>query len=246
MKLGDEFGRDEYLLHPDARFSKYDIYDGGKTFEYYRCEAGYNSKAKLKVSDDEYYDNYKKACIELGREPKTSEYKKYRLGVNKSRREIFRNFKERAISEGILSEEETTKIKPSIEIFDEKPQQEVFPSSRSVPPIPEKTKKWERIGIEGFPYAPQNELGVVAIFAILCSKATIPWQIIELNGGKGIDATCYDDNQHREIKIEIKKILSHSNWNHPFESIDYLVCWENHWDDFPKPLLELKTFIKKS
>ncbi len=34
--------------------------------------------------------------------------------------------------------------------------------------------------LNGFPYAPQEEQGVLAIFAILCSKKILPWQILDL------------------------------------------------------------------
>jgi hypothetical protein len=113
------------------------------------------------------------------------------------------------------------------------------------PPIPRQTKrvKWERIGIDEFPYAPHDELGVVCLFGILCSRGNIKWQILELRGGKGIDATCYDYHAHREIRVEVKHTLSRGSWNHPLEAIDYIVCWKNRWPDFPKPVVELSHLV---
>ena len=77
------------------------------------------------------------------------------------------------------------------------------------PPIPLKTnrKKWERIDLPGFPYAPQEEQGVLAIFAILCSKKVIPWTILDISTN-GIDCVCFDNDSKKEIRVELKYILS--------------------------------------
>ena len=118
---------------------------------------------------------------------------------------------------------------------------------RLVPPIPSQTRRvnWKRTAVECFPYAPQDEQGVVALFAVLCNGGQIERQILDLNGGRGIDATCYDEAMHREIRVELKHTLSRGSWNHSLQDIDYLVCWENRWPDFPKPVIELKALIKE-
>ncbi|TAJ24362.1 MAG: hypothetical protein EPO64_09585 [Nitrospirae bacterium] len=118
---------------------------------------------------------------------------------------------------------------------------------RPIPPIPEQTrrKNWKRTGIVGFPYAPQDESGVIALFSILCTQGVIPWQIIELNSGKGIDATCYDEKRQCELKVELKHLLTRSNWNHSVDDLDWVVCWENRWKDFPKPVYELKSLVRR-
>jgi hypothetical protein len=115
-----------------------------------------------------------------------------------------------------------------------------------VPPIPTHTRrtKWERTGIDGFPYAPQDELGVVALFGILCATGVIPWQILELRGGKGIDTTCFDHATQKEIHVELKHTLSRTGWNHKVEEVDYVVCWRNAWPEFPKPVLVLREYLR--
>ena len=127
-------------------------------------------------------------------------------------------------------------------------QANVLSDRRPVPPIPQNSKRqrWKRIGIEAFPYAPQDELGVVALFGIFCSKRIIPWQILDLNGGEGIDGVCYDDASGREINVEFKHKLSRTNWNHPLDEVDYVVCWENAWHDFPKKVIELSKLIRQA
>ena len=103
------------------------------------------------------------------------------------------------------------------------PSETTRPWPHPVPPIPGKTKrrKWERTGVRGFPYAPQDELGVAALFAVLCALGKLAghdWEILELRGGKGVDATCYDHTENREVRIELKYQLAKSGWNHKIEA----------------------------
>jgi hypothetical protein len=118
---------------------------------------------------------------------------------------------------------------------------------RIIPPIPKSSKRnrWERTDIDGFPYAPQDESGVVALFGILCSQGVLRWQIIDLNSSKGIDCICFDEEAGKEICAELKFLLTRAGWNHPIDQIDYVVCWENRWADFPKPVIELKKLIEE-
>ena len=53
---------------------------------------------------------------------------------------------------------------------------------------------------------------MLALFAILCAKGILPWQILDISPGKGIDATCYDERNQQEIQVELKYILSKGNW----------------------------------
>jgi hypothetical protein len=117
--------------------------------------------------------------------------------------------------------------------------------ARRIPPIPSKSKrrKWARIDVPGFPYAPHDEQGVVALFAVLCNRGGKPWQILDINGGKGIDAICWDDERNIEFRVEFKYVLSKQSWNHPVDNLDLVVCWRNQWLDFPKPVFELEKFF---
>ena len=252
-KPGDQFGKSEYLNN-GARFSVYDIHDGGLSWEHHCPKAGFKTKATEEVPDEIYFDRLLKAQSALGgRFPKTSERKKFGLNFRKRRWPTLNAFIKEAASKGIVALPVSSKVEKVEEALkkDEQPQREAhketFESSRPIPPIPERTrrKKWERTGIVGFPYAPQDESGVVALFSVLCAQGIIPWQILDLNSGKGIDAVCYDDRQHREIRVELKHTLSRSNWNHSIDSLDYVVCWENRWRDFPKPVKELKTLVRR-
>jgi len=74
----------------------------------------------------------------------------------------------------------------------------------------------------------------------------LPWQILDLTSGKGIDATCFDEIENREIRVELKFVLSKGSWNHPIEQLDFVVCWENRWPEFPKPVIELSKIIEET
>lgn len=250
-----ELSRSEYIQ--DGRFSEYQIYDGGRTWEELCTAAGVQTKKKEPVSDNVYFERLRRAVKSLGRYPKTSERKKFGLNFSKRRYPTLVAFIERALQLGVIEPQAEPIPKASVAeapspvpLPDEATQKRPLvrsqqTQSRPVPPIPAQTKrvKWERIGMEGFPYAPQDEAGVVALFAILCSQRRIEWQILDVNSGKGIDTTCYDDAAGREIRVELKHTLSRGSWNHPIEDIDYVVCWENRWRDFPKPVIELRELL---
>jgi len=250
----NELSRSEYLQH--GRFSAYQIYEGGQSWEKYCHAAGVVTRKIEPVPDEIYFSRLIKAVESLGRLPKTSERKKFGLNFSKRRYSTLKTFIEEASRRGIVTVPE--RIPPDGEPLDEAPQSETgvvetgegglsLSPKRPVPPIPTDTRrtKWERSGIEGFPYAPQDELGVVALFGILCASRRIEWQILELRGGKGIDATCYDHLMGTEIRVELKHTFSRASWNHRAEEVDYVVCWENRWPDFPKPVIVLRDVIRK-
>lgn len=84
----------------------------------------------------------------------------------------------------------------------------------------------------------------MALFGILCSRGEIRWQIQELCGGKGIDATCFDETTGTQLRVELKFVLSRGSWNRNVDEIDYVVCWLNRWSDFPKPVIALRDFLR--
>jgi hypothetical protein len=249
-----QLSRSQYLPH--GRYTMYDLYDGGRTWEGLCTAAGVATMKVEIVPDEVYFQRLQKAIQDLGRLPKVSERKKFGLNFNKRRYPTLNAFIERAVNLGIITGLTNPKLENHGSISEESfthvfvPEEKKNESNsrvaRPVPPIPIQTKrtKWERTGIDGFPYAPQDELGVVALFGILCSKGVIGWQILELRGGKGIDTTCFDHVMQREIHVELKHILSRATWNHKIEDIDYAVCWENRWPDFPKPVIVLRDLLR--
>jgi len=249
--------RSEY--YQQGKFNHYQIYDGGRNWTDLCEMAGINPETKQPVSDDTYFHRLAKATEALGRYPKASERKKYRLNMSKRRYPTFTSFIEKAIEFGYVDDLREGKVQKISKSKDAESPPEIVKliknalhksgqQERPVPPIPLNTKrtKWERTGLAGFPYAPQEEQGVLALFTILCSEHILPWQILDISAGKGIDATCFDETENKEIQVELKYILSKGSWNHPFDDLDYVVCWENRWPDFPKPVIEIGKLIRET
>lgn len=247
---GDRFGLGEYLQQ-GGQYSHHQLYDGGKTWGVLCAKAGFSTKEKRAITDDACFANLVRAVEELGRYPKASERKKYHLNFSKRRYPNLTAFIECAIERGQVPDlrEANTPEMSDAHAVPERPAIVPVPAVtsevRSVPPIPAQTRrrKWERTNVDGFPYAPQDESGVVALFAILCATRRINWQIVEINGGKGIDVKCFDHGTGKEIVVELKHVFSRSNWNHSVDEIDYVVCWENRWKDFLKPVIELRKIL---
>jgi len=246
--------RSEYLAH--GEFSAYQIYDDGMTWTELCERAGLSTKTKQPVSDETYFANLAKAVDALGRYPRASERKKFGLNFSKRRYSTLTEFIDKAIELGHVPDLREAKLQPRAAELGHTPEivelirsalQDQGEQARPVPPIPLNTtrSKWERTGLTGFPYAPQEEQGVLALFSILCAQGILPWEILDLSTN-GIDATCFDHHENREIQVELKYLLSKGSWNHKFEELDFVVCWENRWPDFPKPVIELSKLIRET
>lgn len=254
LKLGTNMlSRSEYFQH--GQYTAYQVYDGGRTWEDVCRAAELETKKKEPVSDEEYLSRLKQAFEILGRYPKTSERKKFGLNFSKRRYATLNEFIRKAVALEYLpdlfndkAEKESDEITLTITDSFRPKSEPLERGKRPVPPIPIDTKrtKWERTEVDGFPYAPHDELGVVGLFAILCSNGKIKWQILEMRGGKGIDITCYDEVMDKTIRVELKHTLSKGNWNHKIEDLDFVVCWENRWPDFPKPVLVLNEIARET
>jgi hypothetical protein len=252
-KPGDILGKREYIFYPGSKLNHYSLYKEGRSWEYYCQKAGFKTERRPRRTDDYYYRNLQKAVNELGRLPKTSERRKFNLGFKSTRWPSMGVFVKCAVENKkvrvpgytppapVPAEERKDSNSLSHDVIFHA----VDLSPLPIPPVPLKTKRetWIRTNISGFPYAPHDELGVAALFAVLCSKYLIPWQIVELNYGTGIDCICYHSSKKYEIRVEFKFVHNKSNWNHDISNLDYVVCWENKWPDFPKPVLELKSLL---
>lgn len=86
----------------------------------------------------------------------------------------------------------------------------------------------------------------MALFAILCAQrrlGELDWSILEFRHGKGIDATCYDHKLNREIRVELKHRLTKAVWDKRIGDVDFVVCWESAWPDFPKPVVIFRELL---
>jgi len=165
-----------------GRFSKRQIHEGGKSWKYWCESAGYITKEQNRVTDEILFKRLVAAIEDLGgqRYPKHSEMKKY--GLHFRARGILINIHD-LIDEAIKREliPDLRDKKAVVPIVDEMPslstaeadsKEMINRAQRIAPPIPYRTKwkTWELIDIDGFPYAPHDELGITALFGILCAK----------------------------------------------------------------------------
>lgn len=104
--------------------------------------------------------------------------------------------------------------------------------------MPKASKPDRAEGLEGAPmqYAPENELGVVFLFAHLAKR----WRLrIEEIRSRYPDCIAYQKIQGKERRVRIEfefKSRSFKNHHHPASQCDWIVCWENNWPDAPKHL----------
>jgi hypothetical protein len=85
-------------------------------------------------------------------------------------------------------------------------------------------------------YAPENELGVVFLFAHLAKR----WRLrIEEIQAKYPDCIAYQKIQGKEKKIRIEfefKSKNFANHGHDPKKCDWIVCWEHNWTEAPNHL----------
>lgn len=72
----------------------------------------------------------------------------------------------------------------------------------------------------------------------------MPFILIDLNGGKGIDADCYNIKTESYVKVEFKHTLRESSFNHDLNICDIIICWINKWKDVGKEIIELSEVLK--
>ena len=85
-------------------------------------------------------------------------------------------------------------------------------------------------------YAPENELGVVFLFAHLAKR----WRlgIEEIKPGYP-DCIAFQKTSDGEKRIRIEFEFKSRNFRtqgHPYRKCDWLVCWEHNWPAAPKRL----------
>lgn len=240
-----------------GKYSKGQIFSNGDTWRELCHEVDLEAKPKnLPVADEVYFSNLKKFYENKGRLPKASERTKAGLGFRKARWRPFQAFVNEAAERGYVPlscRKSVSGGTPPLE-GDKKTEPNspapVVPTihRRLVPPIPKtslrRSPKWERIDVPGMPYAPQDESAVIALFAICCALGDLPYQILDITGGEGIDSVCFDHTHNKELRVEFKLHLSKNTWNHDLNSLDMVVCWKNRWPEFPKKVVELCNTIK--
>lgn len=236
----------EYL-DAGGEFSRSQLYSDGHTLDTVGLAP---DDVNVPVADEVYLGRLKQFIEREGRLPKSREKRLAGLNFSTGRWGSLGAFLEFAAKKGVIPNALVSGRGPILPVSPALSGQSpvvmgtetaVAVQERELPPIPKKSKwkKWSRIDEPGFPYAPHDELGVVALFAILCSHGKLPYQLVGATGGQGTDSVCWDENNRRHLNIEFKYVLSKTTWNHPLNEVDVVVCWRSTWPDFTKEVLEL-------
>ncbi len=98
--------------------------------------------------------------------------------------------------------------------------------------------------LEGAPlhYAPQNELGVVFLFAHLAKRLRLK---VDRVGAPFPDCIAYQKTDRGEKPVRIEFEYRSRNFKgHPHRGCDWIVCWEHNWPGVPQHLrvVELRKY----
>jgi hypothetical protein len=103
-------------------------------------------------------------------------------------------------------------------------------------PKNKKTERAETLYEGPMHYAPENELGVVFLFAHLAKRWRL--RIDEIKSGFP-DCIAYQKSHGKDKRVRIEfefKSMSFKNHRHNAKDCDWIVCWEDNWPSPPKNL----------
>jgi hypothetical protein len=200
---------------------------------------------KLKIPDEELFDEYFKVTEALTRFPSYHEFarrSKYSIGVYDHRFGNFTEFRKHAIQYGIDKGLITPEIaQPTIENLQAKPTHK----EHSYKPLEDRPVLGERIDFPGLFHAPVNELGVVYLFGILSDKLGFEVDSIQ-SGFPDCEAKRkLKNNRWQSVRIEFEYRSSNFiEHGHDITKCDLIICWEHDWNDCPLEVISLKEYIK--
>lgn len=92
-------------------------------------------------------------------------------------------------------------------------------------------------------FAPQNELGVVYLFATMARRLGLTTVEVIRRGFP--DCIAYQRTGKGEKKVRIEFEYKSRSFNHDPRKCDWIVCWEHNWPDAPKRprIVELRKYF---
>ena len=109
----------------------------------------------------------------------------------------------------------------------------LVPLSEDAPSNPVMERIGEAFRNTDLLYEPVDEMGLVYLFARCHRELGFPY-VVKIRS-KFPDVIAMDANGGR-VTIELEYKSSSYNNNHPLDGCDYIVCWEDDWDNPPSSL----------
>ena len=102
------------------------------------------------------------------------------------------------------------------------------------------------LSFRGLQHGPVNELGVVYLFGVVSRDLGFVVETIQPGYPDCHAKERVKDRSEKWRRVRIEFEYKSSNFNHPPEGCDIVVCWEHDWTDCPvKRVIELKSKIKE-
>lgn len=102
-----------------------------------------------------------------------------------------------------------------------------------------------KIGAKAMPFGPTNELGVVALFAILAEQLGFSIELVRVRFPDCLAKRKVGSKwEHCEIEFEFRS-SDFDRHSHNPQECDLIVCWEHDWENCPIPVLALEDCFKK-
>ena len=98
----------------------------------------------------------------------------------------------------------------------------------------------------GLQHAPVNELGIVYLFGVVSRELGFIVETIQPSFPDCLAKERIREHPEKWRAVRIEFEYKTSNFNHPPEGTDIVVCWEHDWPDCPvKRIIELRKEIRK-
>lgn len=149
-----------------------------------------------------------------------------------------------------INKEDGNKIRGILE--SSKKENKEFPLAEQVikytstkPRILRRQEYGEPIDFRGLRQAPINEQGVIYLFALVAKDLGFNVEAIGTTFPDCEAIRCIDKRRGRWQRVHIEFEYLSSNYDHPREGCDIIVCWKHDWKECPLEVIELSEVIKK-
>jgi hypothetical protein len=202
-------------------------------------------------SAKELFEDYCHVVLKLGHAPSPTEYLRHSPYTQKPLERLFRKWER--VPAGLLgyAREQVVaeELRPALEIMarhveNQPTKAEMLRARRDGRPAYESGPAYGRpIHVPGMAMAPTNEMGVLALFAMLADR--LGFVILRVQQEfPDCEALRVTAKHCRRVLIEFEyesaNFLEH---RHDAEQCDIIVCWKHNWPDCPLEVVELEKLL---